>query len=235
MIPKKIHVVWNHREVLNSQEPMIQHGLRNLIDLNPNWEVTLYTPNEIENYLRNNLTQIDYDIVRDKHFVSKTDIWRYLLMYEVGGLYIDLDRLCNRPLDPLIDQQTAWVCPTSEDYDITIDFLMSAPGNPVFRNAAQMYVTRRRQGWNHQYLLGPQTYMHAATLEICGEIVDINPGVEKFAEIRNKMAQFPFIKTYREVRYNDMIIYQGPLGDELESMKRDFYRKEGVQHWTGDW
>jgi len=32
-----------------------------------------------------------------------------------------------------------------------------------------------------------------------------------------------------------MLIYRGDQGDELEWIKRDFYAKEGVKHWTGDW
>jgi hypothetical protein len=32
-----------------------------------------------------------------------------------------------------------------------------------------------------------------------------------------------------------MITYKGSDGDLLEEIKRDFYAKEGVKHWTGDW
>ena len=34
---------------------------------------------------------------------------------------------------------------------------------------------------------------------------------------------------------NDTIIYKGNIGDELEVLKRDFYAKEGIKHWTGEW
>jgi hypothetical protein len=35
MIPKLIHVVWNHRDILYSDHPLITNGLHNLIKLNP--------------------------------------------------------------------------------------------------------------------------------------------------------------------------------------------------------
>jgi len=70
---------------------------------------------------------------------------------------------------------------------------------------------------------------------LCGEIVNTDPGIEKFDFLRQKISEMSFISTYREVPYNDMVVYRGPLGTELETMKRDFYKKEGITHWTGDW
>ena len=229
-------MVWNHREILHSDEPMIIHGLRALIDLNPDWTVTLYTPPDIDQYLREYLQHHEYQMVCGRNFVSRTDIWRMIKMFNEGGLYMDLDRLVNIPLCHILDDdRVTWVCPTHDEYDFSNDFLLSAPGNPVFAITAQMYLQRLQQGWHQQFLLGPQIFMHACTLELCGEIIDINPGQEKFDFIRQRIAQYSFIKTYREIRHNDMIIYRGSMGDELESMKRQFYAKEGVRHWTGDW
>jgi hypothetical protein len=70
---------------------------------------------------------------------------------------------------------------------------------------------------------------------LCGEIINTDPGKEKFEFLRSKIAEYPFIKTYREVPYNDMVVYRGNMGDNLEWIKRDFYAKEGIKHWTGDW
>jgi hypothetical protein len=66
-------------------------------------------------------------------------------------------------------------------------------------------------------------------------MIDTNPGIEAFTMLREKMANLSFVKTYREVPYDDMIIYRGNKGCELESIKRDFYAKEKVKHWTGEW
>jgi hypothetical protein len=235
MIPKRIHIVWNHKDVVNSTAPMITHGLRNLIDLNPDWELTVYTPEEVDRYLRDSTTAAEYDLIATRNHVSKTDLWRMIKMYNEGGLYMDIDRLVNIPLSDIVDDSVSWVCPTHDEYDFSNDFLLSSPGNPVFATTAKMYIHHVRQGWTHQYLLGPQIYMHACSLEICGEVIDINPGLEKFDMLRNLIAQHSWMRTYREIRHNDMIVYRGPLGDELETMKRSFYAQEGVRHWTGEW
>jgi len=40
---------------------------------------------------------------------------------------------------------------------------------------------------------------------------------------------------YREEPPNDMILYRGEEGHLVEEYKRDFYKKEKVKHWTGEW
>ena len=77
--------------------------------------------------------------------------------------------------------------------------------------------------------------MHAVSYTLLGEIVNTNPGIEKINLIRDKLTEMKFTKTYREAPPNDTIIYKGDIGDELEAFKRDFYAKEGVKHWTGEW
>jgi len=234
-IPKKAHLVWNHKNVINSNHPLITNGLHKLISLNPDWDVTIYTPDEIENNLKQYLPKEDYELIKNRQFVSKIDLWRLFKLYLEGGFYLDLDRPYNIPLSEVIDENITWVCPTSKDYDITCDFLLSAPNNPVFLTGIEMYLSRLKEGHTGQYFLGPQTYMHAVTYNLLGEIVNTNPGADTMDRIRNKISELPFAKTYREIPPNDTIVYKGNIGDELEVQKRDFYAKEGVKHWTGEW
>lgn len=235
MIPKIAHLVWNHREVLQSDHPMIKNGLHNLIRLNPSWEITVYTPLEIENYLKLTLSEENYNLVKQRHFVSKIDLWRLFKMYFEGGLYMDIDKMVNIPLSEIIEYNTSWVLPMTKEYDFSCDVLLSAPNNPAYKVGFEMYLNRLKAGWTDQYLLGPQTYMHAVSYTLLGEIVNTDPGVEKFEILRAKIAELPFIKTYREVPFDDMLLYRGNQGDKLEEIKRDFYAKEKVKHWTGDW
>lgn len=235
MIPKVAHLVWNHKEVLYSQHPLITNGLHSLIRLNPDWKVTVYIPSEIESDLRNILSIEDYDLVKNRHFVSKIDLWRQFKMYEDGGLYLDIDKMVNIPLSEIIDDGIKWVLPTTKDYDFSCDVMLSAPNNPAFKTCYNMYLDRLKKGMTDQYFLGPQTYMHAVSYTLCGEMINTDPGTEVFEMMRHKIAELPFVKTYKETPHNDMLLYRGDKGDELEWIKRDFYAKEGIRHWTGDW
>lgn len=234
MIPKIVHMSWKDKSVVDSQSPIIVNGLRNLIDLNPDWDVQISTDNEVDSYLQNFLSPDDYALVHDIGVVPQTDIWRLLKLYKEGGVYVDIDRLCNKPL--CVSKEVKWVLPTCGDTDFSHDFMMTAPQNPAILSTIRLYFDRRRQGNKDVYFLGPVTYMHGVTLALTGEMVNSNPGKEKFEEIRRKIAEMPFIQTYRETLPSDSVIYCGDTSwSDWEVMKRKFYSESGIKHWTGEW
>lgn len=236
MIPKIVHMSWKDKGVENSQSPLIVNGLRQLIDLNPDWDVQISTDMEVDSYLYEALDKEDYNLVKNIGIVPQTDIWRLLKLYNEGGAYIDIDRLCNKPLNDLVDENTKWVLPTCGDNDFSHDFMMTVPENPAILNTMKLYLDRRRQGNNHTYFLGAVTYMHGVTLSLFGEMIDTNPGKEKFDAIRDHISKTSFIKTYKESLPSDTVIYKGDMSwDNWESMKRKFYADNGIKHWTGEW
>lgn len=234
-IPKKAHLVWNHKNVINSNHPLITNGIRKLISLNPDWNVTVYDDHDIDEYLKSILDNSDYNLIKDVHIVEKSDLWRQFKLYNEGGLYMDIDRFYNIPLSEILTDGIKCVLPTCLDWDFSQDFMLTESKNPIQAKTIELILQRRHEGHKSVFFLGPQTYMHAVTYTLLGEIVDTNPGADTMDRIRNKISELPFVKTYREVPPNDTIVYKGDIGDELEVQKRDFYAKEGVKHWTGEW
>ena len=236
MIPKKVHLSWKTKDLLDSGSPLVQEGMKKLVELNPDWDVQISTDDEVDGYLQAQLDPKLYELIADKHVVQKTDLWRLIKLYTEGGVYVDIDRFVNTPLDELVDEGTKWVVPTCRDYDFSHDFMMTAPQNPVYSTAARLYLQRLQEGHNSIYFLGPQTYMHAITLVLTGEMINTDPGIEVFEKIRETMEAAGFIKTYREDPPYDTIIYRnGALGLDWEQEKRKFYAESGLKHWSGDW
>ena len=234
-IPKKAHIAWKNKNVINSNHPLITNGLHKLISLNPDWTVTIYDDHDIDEYLKSVLDKKDYNLIKDMHIAGKTDIWRLFKLYNEGGLYMDIDRFYNIPLSEIITDGIKCVLPTCLDWDFSQDFMLTESKNPIQEKTIELIMQRRYEGHKNTFFLGPQTYMHAVTISLFGEMINTNPGVEKFTEMRKYLEQIPFIKTYREIPPNNTIIYKGDIGNELEVQKRDFYAKEGVKHWTGEW
>lgn len=236
MIPKIVHVSWKDKRVSDSQSPLIVNGLRQLIDLNPDWDVQISTDMEVDSYLYETLSKEDYSLIKNIGIVPQTDIWRLLKLYNEGGVYVDIDRLCNKPLSSLATDGVKWVLPTCGDTDFSHDFMMTAPGNPAIANTIKLYLERRRQGNDNVYFLGAQTYMHGITLSIFGEAINTNPGKEKFDWMRQEIAKTPFIKLYTESLPNKTAIYEGDTTwESWEAMKRKFYAENNIKHWTGEW
>jgi mannosyltransferase OCH1-like enzyme len=236
MIPKIVHLSWKTKDLLDSDSPLVQEGMKKLVELNPDWKVTIYDDDEVDEYLKDRLEPKLYALIADKHIVQKTDLWRLVKLFIEGGLYIDIDRFVNKPLNDLIDKDTKWVLPICRDYDFSHDFMMTAPQNPAYSYATQLYLERLQEGHNNIYFLGPQTYMHAITQTLMGETINTNPGKDVFEAIRETIKTASFIKTYREDPPYDTIVYRNDtLGLDWEQEKRKFYAESGLKHWSGDW
>ena len=242
-IPKLVHISWRDKDIANNASPLILNGLANFIALNPNWTVEISTDSEIDLYLQTQLSYSDYQLIKNCHIVAKSDIWRLLKLYIQGGLYMDIDRFCNKTLDDIISHGTKCLLPIMLDYDFSQDFMLSEPANPIYLTALQMNLQRRRQGHDNTYFLGAQTYMHAVTQEVCGEIIDTNPGTEVFAQIRAQLRSMSFIQTYTESPPWNTVIYQHDADTwrgskdcmDWEQLKRSLYAQYGISHWTGTW
>lgn len=227
---------WKTKEVVNSQSPIILNGLKQIIELNPDWDIQISTDDEVNLYLKDNLPLDYYTLVENIGIVPQTDIWRLIKLFMIGGVYVDIDRLCNKPLNDLLEEGVKWVLPTCEDNDFSHDFMMTAPNNPAFANVIKLYFERRAAGYDNVFFLGAQTYMHGITHSLVGEMVNTNPGKEKFDLLRDKIKHAGFISTYRESLPNNTVIYKGNISDsEWESMKRSFYADSNVKHWTNEW
>lgn len=235
MIPKIIHISWKNKNIINNTSPLILKGLKNLIDLNSDWKVEISDDDEVDEYLKLTLDKEDYNLLASKHIVEKLDVWRLIKLYNVGGLYTDIDRLCNIPLSSILDNKTKCVLPTSKDYDFSHDFMLTAPQNPIHLYTLELNLARRKRGWSSVYSLGAQTYMHGITYVLMGQMINTNPGKEVFDEIREELSKMPFIKTYKENPPYDTIIYKKDSEFNHEQLKREFYASQSLKHWTGDW
>ena len=236
MIPKKIHLSWKTKDLLDSDSVLVTEGVKRLKELNPDWELTIHDDADVERFLKEQVEPEVDALIADKHVVQKTDLWRLIKLLTEGGLYIDIDRFVDTPLDDLLDEGTRWVLPTCRDHDFSHDFMLTAPHNPAFLCAAQLYIQRLQEGHTSVYFLGPQTYMHAVTLTLLGEMVDTNPGEAVFDEIRSAIDGFGFIKTCREdPPYNTVVYRSGSLAVDWEHEKRRFYAASGLKHWSGEW
>lgn len=237
MIPKKIHVSWNDKNVLTNKHPLIQNGIFRLAEMNPDWQIEISDDADIDQYLRNVLSTEEYSLLENSHIVEKSDIWRLFKIFNEGGLYIDIDRLCNVKLNSIIDENTLWVLPICRNWDFSQDIMMSAPNNLVFSKTIEMSLQRRREGNNNTYFLGAQTYMHAITGMLFGEMINTNPGEKIFEKIREQIwLNHPTIKVYQEDPPCETVVYKnGGSNLNHEMLKRDFYKQSGLKHWTGEW
>lgn len=235
-IPKKIHVTWKDKNVLESNHNLIINGIKNFKILNPSWIIEVSDDSDVDYYLKQTLDNKDYSLIKSIGIVAKSDIWRLLKIYHEGGMYVDIDRYCNKNIDNLLTDEVKWILPVCNYHDFSQDIMCSESNNPAFYYAIKFYFDRRHAGFNDTYFLGAQTYMHSITYTLFNQIVDQNPGKKIFDEMLNVINKINFIKTYVEKIPNDTILYKGELDYSIwTEHKIDFYRQYNVKHWTAAW
>jgi len=158
MIPKKIFFYWNGK-TMSWMRYMTLFSFRKL---NPDWDMTLYlTNNNLEskwsssekqdyfsyngdNYLNNiknlniNICSIDfndYKVLKNLNPVHQSDMFRYIKLYENGGLYCDMDVLFFRPIDNYYDKiKNQDLLLHQADNFMTIGMLGSIKNMPFFKD-----------------------------------------------------------------------------------------------------
>ena len=202
-----------------------------MMHLMPDWFIEISDDEDVNAYLKLNLSKNDWKNLEHKHIVEKIDVWRLIKIYNEGGLYTDIDRLCNRSLEDIVNDKTRLVLPTCLDHDFSHDFMCSAPQNPIFAETLKLNLNRRARGANSIYFLGPQTYLHGIMIAITGHIN------ESFtiSMLRDELKKFNFCVTIKEEPPYNTVMFSGvpPFDHEIE--KRKFYNENGVNHWTNEW
>jgi mannosyltransferase OCH1-like enzyme len=236
MIPKKAYVSWVNKDIVSSKSLIIEHGLRNLIELNPDWEVSLYDNDEVVQYLRDNLEESVFKLFEGAHIVEKLDTWRLIKLYQEGGMYVDLDRLCNVRLSDVIPDHIKCVLPTSRDFDFSHDLMVTEAGNPIFKTAVELQLQRRWEGSRNVYFLGPQTYIHAITKTLTGKMINTNPGKEVMDALRQEILKTGFLDTYTEdYPFDTFLFRKSDVRFDHEAEKRKLYAEQKLKHWTNEW
>jgi len=107
MIPKIIHNIWLQGYDKLSNTIKKQHD--NIKKLNSNWDFIIWDNNMIEKLLKK------YPKIHNKYKnvssyskninATKSDIARYIIMKEYGGLYCDIEYNCNNSFDALFNEE----------------------------------------------------------------------------------------------------------------------------------
>lgn len=100
-IPRIIHQTFYERTL----PPELQRNVDRLRALNPGWEYRFYDDADIaafigEHYGAGMLRY--FERIGPQYGAARADLFRYLLMYRVGGVYLDIKSAATRPLDEVL-------------------------------------------------------------------------------------------------------------------------------------
>jgi hypothetical protein len=100
-IPKRIYQTYPSRSALPSE---IINNIRTLKKLNPDWGHVLFDDKEVREFIRQEFPKIlhYYDRIATSYGAARADLFRYLLIYRCGGVYLDIKSTITKPLTETI-------------------------------------------------------------------------------------------------------------------------------------
>ena len=108
LIPKTIYQISPTSAPLPA---VLAENALKLRSLNPGWHYELFDQPRIEVFLVKYFPKIKkyYDQISDDYPAAKADLFRYLLLYKCGGVYLDLKSGMNRPLDQTLPLDSGYI------------------------------------------------------------------------------------------------------------------------------
>lgn len=90
----------------------IKENISHLKSRNPDWAYRFFDDDEMKSYLRSNLEPQEWELLREvnpRYGVVLADIFRYLIIYKEGGVYLDVKSTATKPLSETVDPEAAFV------------------------------------------------------------------------------------------------------------------------------
>ncbi len=208
-IPKIIHQIWIGKCV----PPVFIAFRESWLACHPDWEYRLWTQKDIAHLNLKNRAYIE----KTGNPGEKSDLMRYEILYQYGGVYIDMDFECLRSLDPLHYMYDFYIGIQPLDCEFVqlgIGIIGSVPRHPILKKC----IDNIAQQWHN---IGPE-------------------------DVPERTGPIHFTKIFMEyVKKNDDTIdvalpahYFYPLGCREFQLKKNDWQKMGsfgVHHWAKTW
>ncbi len=125
-IPKKLHQIWIGGPLPKKFQGLIETWKKK----HPDWEYKLWTDQDLENF---KFTMCRKAFNQVASIGAKADILRYEILYQFGGVYVDIDFECIRPLDVLVNAHSFFTSLGDQTY-IANSVIGVIPGHPAIKD-----------------------------------------------------------------------------------------------------
>jgi mannosyltransferase OCH1-like enzyme len=100
-----------------------------------------------------------------RYDIQRADSFRYVLLFHVGGIYIDMNNGCNRPFREIVATMEALnpespqlaLFPAQDTFGVQNDFMIATSGHPIFKQ-----FTSRLHLFHHSFLIHHITILLSA-------------------------------------------------------------------------
>lgn len=130
MIPNVIHQTWKTEDI--PQEWKV--AVASCKNMNPDFQYYLWTNKTMDIFMKTHYPSF-YRMYRSYRYdIQRCDAFRYFVLYTYGGVYLDLDIICNKSLDPFLHYELILARSYTPGSPFTNAFFMVAPKHPFIKH-----------------------------------------------------------------------------------------------------
>jgi hypothetical protein len=230
MTPK---IIWQTYEVPFDQLPQyIKDCAQTWKDNNPQWEYRYMDAKERNEFVLNNFDKEWHDIFTKLPYgVLQSDVWRHMVLFVYGGVYADLDAVCNKPIETwLNNNMNTTVFIDDGDKHFCQFLIASIPKNIVYKNLLDFIKNRLMdKDFIKNYLNKKiQIFEENTTGAIaCTEAIRLFLNIPSELDL---VRDYKKINDIKEVKENKFFYYNKKVAD------RDLVKHfTGSKVWTSDY
>lgn len=189
----------------------ITECMNTLKKMNPEYSHKIYDNKDIIEYLKKkNDPEIlsIYESINDEYGPAKADLFRYILMYDKGGVYLDAKSGCSKPLRDLIkkddefllyywDKENTSKRIGNKNGEIPQWYIITKPKHPFLKDVIKNVCQNIRN-----YDFNKDGYGKSMVLKITGPDIFTNT-IEKKIE-NDKNLKYRFVPIFDYLRYNNI-------------------------------
>lgn len=164
-IPKVIHQTYYNKTFT----PEILENINYLKSMNPDWEHKVYDDADIINYITTHYPELVaiYNKINPAFGAARADFFRYLLIYNEGGVYLDIKSSLNKPLKEIIAPDDCYL----------LSYWQNGPDAPYPQAGLHACISNpfgELQQW-HIVAVKGHPFLKAVIENVCNNIQNYNP------------------------------------------------------------
>jgi len=186
------------------------------------YDYKLFGIEDMQHYLKERGVQYLHLFNKYKKICHKVDLWRYCILYDTGGVYMDADCILYKNIDFLKNRNSVFVTNNRGAKDFFNGFIMTVPKNPIFKTMID-------------YLLKVDTTLENDYYFNCKELYNIVSNVLKIRHFdRNDYGRITILID-KQINGKFYPFYKNiPILVENND-KYPYPQKKGYQHvWIGE-
>jgi inositol phosphorylceramide mannosyltransferase catalytic subunit len=226
-IPKIIHQIWAGKNGFGPPD-LILKLMGTWQKLHPDWDFQLWNENSMMRFLLENYPEHIETYNSFNYDIQRWDSIRYLILYHFGGLYVDADFECLKPISPLLNNHTCCLGSEPKRHSMHFGlklylsnaFMAATPKHNFFRELVD-YVPRVKTNSDNKFNV---------VLETTGPIM-----LTEFYLTYKRKKEVQIIPTDHFAPFDSQEIRMLMSGRETEKLMKKARKAYSIHYFMGSW